>query len=96
MMDKSGYNQTDLKILNDLIEAGKKGELWTLTIVFSLDGETKTVYHRNKHRAEIMSVRREIFLSGFIHPIGVNSWRIICPLDISAVYLDRQSGYFNG
>lgn len=95
-MDKSGYTPDDLKKLNDLVEAGKEGKLWTLTIVFSFDGETKTAVHRNKFSREVMNIRGQIFQYGFIHPLGDSSWRVIMPLDIDRVYLDKQSGYFNG
>lgn len=95
-MNNSGYNTADLSKLNDLVEAGKEGKLWTLTIVFSFDGETKTAIHRNKFSKEVMNIRGQIFQYGFIHPIGEGQWRVICPLDIDRVYLDKQAGYFQG
>ena len=79
-----------------LQELGLAGKLWALSIVFTWDGETKTVIHRNLTNQQVMKLRSSIFEYGFIHPIAAGSWRVVCPLDIDRVYLDRQSGYFSG
>jgi len=79
-----------------LHELGQAGKLWTLSIVFTWDGETKTAVHRNLTNQQVMKLRSSIFEYGFIHPIAAGSWRVVCPLDIDRVYLDRQSGYFSG
>jgi hypothetical protein len=82
--------------IRQLQELGQAGKLWALQIVFTWDGETKTVTHRNLTNAQVMQIRKDIFLCGFIHPISQGSWRVVCPIDIDRVYLDRQSGYFSG
>lgn len=78
-----------------LQELGQQGKLWTITIVYLLDTETKSIPHRNLTNPQVMKIRGDIFQFGFLHPIRPGSWRIICPVDIHAVYLDRQSGYFS-
>jgi hypothetical protein len=87
---------TDTEMLNELTQMGKEGKLWTLTICFTLDGETKQDIKRNLKSREIMKLRTDLFQVGFLHPISAGRWRIVMPLDIDRVYLDRQSGYFSG
>ena len=79
-----------------LYELGAAGKLWTISIQFALDGETKMNIHRNLRRNEVMNLRGSIFQYGFLHPVGDGHWLIIPPMDIQKVYLDRQSGYFSG
>ncbi len=84
------------KEILELQELGQAGKLWALSIIFTWDGETKTVIHRNLTNGQVMKIRGDIFQYGFIHPIKQASWRVVCPIDIDRVYLDRQSGYFSG
>lgn len=79
-----------------LMELGKQGKLWAVTIQFSIDSETRSVIHRNLTNKQVMKIRADVFIYGFLHPISAGSWRIIPPMDITGVYLDRQSGYFPG
>lgn len=95
MIEKTDSDPIPGEVLQ-LQQLGAEGKLWALTIVFCLDTETKTVIHRNLTNQQVMKLRSSIFEYGFIHPIKVGSWRVVCPLDIDSVYLDRQSGYFSG
>jgi|SRR5215213_2681377 len=78
-----------------LYELGMSGKLWTLTVTFSVDGQTKMEKHVNLTSAEIMKLRKAVFEYGVLYPMANSHWKIISPVDIY-VDLYRQSGYFSG
>lgn len=82
--------------LEQLQKLGLAGKLWTLAIIFTWDGETRRLLHRNLTNAQQRDLRSEIFEYGFLHPVTKDSWRVVCPLDIDKVFLDKQSNYFPG
>ena len=82
--------------LIDMYKLGQAGKLWTIEIIYVLDGETKVEKKRNLRRAEVMLLREDIFKVGFLIGQTTDCWRVITPLDIDKVFLHRQSGYFSG
>lgn len=82
--------------IDNLAALGKEGKLWTLTVLFSVDTEAKRVIHRNLQSHEVMTLRKNMFIYGFVHPVSLGHWRIIMPLDITGIFLDKQQALFNG
>ena len=78
-----------------LFELGAAGKLWTLTVTFTVDGDTKLERHRSLINSQVMALREDIFKYGVLHSMGNGHWKIVSPVD---VYLDlyRQTGYFSG
>jgi hypothetical protein len=78
-----------------LYELGMAGHLWTITVMFTVDGDTKLETHRNLTNPQVMALRKALFQYGVLYPMGNSHWKIINPVDIY-VDLYRQTGYFSG
>lgn len=87
-------NQSIPPELQELFELGKAGRLWSIEIIYSLEGVTKQVRKRNLPVEELMKFRETMFRYGLTHPVEPGHWKIVCPVDIFSVDVYKQSSYF--
>lgn len=80
--------------LQQRIDLGKAGKLWTIEVIYNCHNEVKKIARRNLKNEEVQEYRETMFRYGLTIPVEPGHWQIICPYDIARVDLYKQSGYF--
>jgi hypothetical protein len=90
-------NQNEQPISPDISKLktlGKEGKLWSLTVVYDVDGVTKQLTRRNMTGEQLMAFRKTMFNAGFTLMVEPGHWKIVCPMDIKTADCYQQRDYF--
>ena len=75
--------------------AGKKGELWRVTVHYDLDGVDTAHYIDNRYWDETLRIRERLFSAGLMVPYDAAAYLVIPPTELKAIFITKQSHFFN-
>lgn len=75
--------------------AGKAGKLWRVTVHYELDNESKAHYIDNRYFEETVEIRERLFSAGLMVPYDPGTWLILPPHELKAIFVTKQSKYFD-
>ena len=87
-------NQSIPPELQELFDLGKAGKLWTIEVVYSLEGVTKVVRKRNMTDDELLKWRESMCRYGLTHWLEPGHWKLVLQVDIFSTDIYKQSSYF--
>ncbi len=84
--------------LREWWDLGEAGKLWSLEFTFTLGGlpEVHRRLLRNLTEPKLTATRAKMFIEGLTLRKEPGHWVIVCPMDIIAVDVYQQFGYFSG